>query len=769
LALAALVLALIAGAVYSLVALFSAGTWVRHTAEVRLEISGLRATLMDAETGVLGYLATGDAPLLTKFGLASTTWHERLGRVSALTTDNPAQQDRLHQLATLVERELDQLEAARASHDNGQPAAARLSLVRAQDQTMQEIRLVLGAMEQEEVRLDAARELTATRRRAAAAALFSSGALTFLVLMVVTARQRRQALASRGRAEDQRRLLEAVFAGIQDGITLQDRAGRIVFANASAARMIGFDSPEALMAASPGAILENFEVLDEEGQPFAPGKLPARAILDGAQAGQGALLRYRRGPGGQWRWSTVEAYPLRDANGTVVQAINVFRDVTAERSAEERDRFLLAVVDELTSSLDYEATLAALARLAVPTLADWCAVDILESGKPKRVATAHVDPTKVQAVAEIARRYPPDPNATVGTAEVMRTGRAQLISRIPRELITSRAVDAEHLRLIDELDLRSFMAVPLVVGTKVLGAITLAMAESQRIYTESDLAFARSLADRAALAIENARLFREVEAARAATVDRLAEEEERRAYAEERTRFAETFVGMLGHDLRNPLNAITITAKLLLRTAGDPRERTAVERILSSSGRMSNMVTQLLDLTRSRLAGGISLQKTLIDLGAAVSEVVDEHRRASPGRDIVWSPPADVLVSADRDRLAQVISNLLGNALEHGDATRPVTITLAAGADVALTVHNLGRAIAPDIMPVLFQPFRQTRGERSRGLGLGLFITEQIVLAHGGRVEVTSSDQQGTTFVVHLPRFVQDEHEQSARKVVASS
>jgi signal transduction histidine kinase/CHASE3 domain sensor protein len=765
--LAALVVALVAGATYSLVALYGTSTWLRHTTRVRLEVAELRSTLVDAETGVRGYLATSDPTLLAPFDRASVTWHGRMTRVRELTSDNALQQDRLRQLDTLVAREMETLSLARQGYERGQTAADLRPVMRVEDRAAREIRSLLGEMELEEERLDASRRLSATRRGAAAFALFASGALTFLGFMTLMARQRRQELASRARAEDQQRLLEAVFAGIQDGITLQDRTGKIVFANASAARMIGFDSPAALMAAAPGAIIEHFEVLDDAGHPFEPERLPAHAVLDGAPPGRPTVLRYRRHPAGQWRWSTLEAYPVRDANGAIVQAISVFRDVTAQRASDERDRFLLAAVDELTASLDYEATLAAVARLSVPTLADWCAVDIVDTGgQAKRVATAHVDPAKVAAVLEIARRYPPDPRSTVGTAEVLRTGRAQLIARIPRELITSRAVDDEHLRLIDQLDLRSYMAVPLAVGGKVLGAITFAMAESRRVYGETDLAFARALADRAALAIENARLFREIQAARAATTDRLVEEEERRAYAEERTRFAETFVGMLGHDLRNPLNAITITARLLLRTASEARERTAVERILSSAGRMSNMVTQLLDLTRSRLAGGIPIQKTLVDLGALVSEVVDEHRRGTPGREIVWSAPAGVDVSADRDRLAQVISNLLGNALEHGDAARPVVVTLAADADVALTVHNEGPPIAADVMPVLFQPFRQTRGERSRGLGLGLFITEQIVLAHGGRVEVRSMPEEGTTFAVHLPRFVSDDVEKAPPMVL---
>jgi GAF domain-containing protein len=169
----------------------------------------------------------------------------------------------------------------------------------------------------------------------------------------------------------------------------------------------------------------------------------------------------------------------------------------------------------------------------------------------KRLATAHVDPNKLAAAVAIEKRYPSDPSSKTGVHEIIRTGAAQLMPEIPRPLITAAAVDAEHLRLIDALELRSYMGVPLVIGGKVLGAITFVMAESHRTYGEADLEFARALADRAAVAVENARLFREAESARAALGVQLTAEERRRRDAEEQTRFAETFVGMLGHDLRN--------------------------------------------------------------------------------------------------------------------------------------------------------------------------------------------------------------------------
>ena len=394
--------------------------------------------------------------------------------------------------------------------------------------------------------------------------------------------------------------------------------------------MIGFASPAALLSASPREIMDRFELRDAEGHPYPADKLPARAVLTGAAAAK-AVIRYRARKEGPWRWSEVNSHPVTDAEGTVIQAINVFRDVTAERGADERRRFLLRAVDELSSSLDYEPTLAAVARLAVPALADWCAVDIVDGDQLKRLATAHVDPDKVASVAELARRYPSNPSSKNGVHEIIRTGKPQLMSEIPRALLTAAAVDQEHLKLIEELELRSYVGVPLSVGGKVLGAITFVMAESHRVYGEDDLAFAREVADRAALAIENARLFREVEGARAAAAAQLVTEERRRHEAEEQTRFAETFVGMLGHDLRNPLNAIMMTTRLLRRIATAPNEINAVERVRTSATRMSNMVGQLLDLTRSRMARGHHGRQGTIDLCGVVSEVVDELRRAYPG------------------------------------------------------------------------------------------------------------------------------------------
>ena len=500
--------------------------------------------------------------------------------------------------------------------------------------------------------------------------------------------------------------------------------------------------------------MQRFEVFGEDGQPFPLENLPARAALQGRGGGGAVVLRYRNREGGGDRWSKVRAFPLHGSAGQVTYAINVFQDVTEEHRQSERRDFLLRATQELSSSLDYERTLTAVARMATPKLADWCSVDIVEGDQIKRLATTHVDPEKVALVMELERRYPRNLRGDSGASRAIRTGEPQLLPEIPREMLVAAAVDQEHLALIDRLQLYSYMVVPFRAGGAPIGAIVFATAESRRRYTEADLELARELADRAALAITNARLFAEVERARASTTMRLADEVQRREMAESESRFAEMFVGILGHDLRNPLNAVLMSARLLQRRGeADPK---AIERIVSSALRMSNMVGQLLDLTRSRLGGGITLQKEMVDLTSTISDIVDEVRNARPGRDIRWAHPGGATALVDADRMAQVVSNLLGNALEYGDPQQPVTLSLSrdSAGDLELSIHNMGPPIPEPLLPVIFDPFRRTtaRGERSRGLGLGLFITQQIVLAHGGTIDVRSSAESGTTFTVRVPR-----------------
>jgi len=225
----------------------------------------------------------------------------------------------------------------------------------------------------------------------------------------------------------------------------------------------------------------------------------------------------------------------------------------------------------------------------------------------------------------------------------------------------------------------------------------------------------------------------------------------------ETLRFNEMFTGVLGHDLRNPLNAIVTAAHLLELRSDGPEIKDIARRVVSSAMRMSRMIDGLLDLTRARLAGGIPLQRTEADLGSLIHRVVQEHQVAHPGRriEIVQEEPSDLSGHWDADRLAQVASNLIGNALQHGASPEPVRVCLDGTHPelVVLSVINTG-IIAPEVLPHVFDPFRggQREAGSHQGLGLGLYIVQQIVHAHKGRVEVESGTGSRTVFRVTVPR-----------------
>ncbi|HET8672307.1 MAG TPA: SpoIIE family protein phosphatase, partial [Thermoleophilaceae bacterium] len=207
---------------------------------------------------------------------------------------------------------------------------------------------------------------------------------------------------------------------------------------------------------------------------------------------------------------SITVSPLRDASGEIIGASVIAHDVSKQKRTERRITFLSEAQRLLSSSLDYELTLKNVARLVVPHIADWCAIDIVAAnGELKRLALAHVDPAKERLVAEIEERYPSEPDPDSGPLKALRTRTSELMREIPRELLEQAAKDDEHMRLIDELGLRSAMIVPLLAGDRAIGTVTLASAESSHLFDDSDLALAEDLAGRAAVAVENARLYSE--------------------------------------------------------------------------------------------------------------------------------------------------------------------------------------------------------------------------------------------------------------------
>src|SRR5436190_12676365 len=222
-------------------------------------------------------------------------------------------------------------------------------------------------------------------------------------------------------------------------------------------------------------------------------------------------LRMRRAGDGSYRWHLTRAVPRTDRSGAVVKWSGSNIDIHDQKRAEEAQRFLVDAGAAFAASLDYRSTLGAVARLAVPRIADWARVDVVEEGKLRTLAVEHVDPKKVELAFELARRYPEDPDAEQGPPLVLRTGQSELAPEITEEQLAELAQDDFHLGLVRELGVQSYMCVPLVAQGELLGVISLVAAESGRRYDEGDLALAEELARRSGTAVENAQLYREVE------------------------------------------------------------------------------------------------------------------------------------------------------------------------------------------------------------------------------------------------------------------
>jgi CheY-like chemotaxis protein len=213
-------------------------------------------------------------------------------------------------------------------------------------------------------------------------------------------------------------------------------------------------------------------------------------------------------------------------------------------------------------------------------------------------------------------------------------------------------------------------------------------------------------------------------------------------------------MGVLGHDLRNPLSAMASGVQLLSRQLNDEGQQRTLQRMMTAARRMTGMIDQLLDLTRARMAGGMGFVRARqpLDVTQLVRQTIDELRGVNPGRQFGVRVTGDAFTTGDADRLLQVFSNLVGNAVTHGTAGAPITVSVSGEErEIVVAIQNQG-AIPPEILPSIFDPFRGRGSRASGGLGLGLYIARQIAIAHGGNVTAQSSEAEGTTFTVIIPR-----------------
>jgi PAS domain S-box-containing protein len=303
--------------------------------------------------------------------------------------------------------------------------------------------------------------------------------------------------------------LTAALGALSDAVTVQTPQGRLLYANEAAARAMGFSSARELMSTSPSRIAARYDAYTEDGTLLEYDDLPGRRVLAGEEPDP-LPVRWVDRTNGQERWSVVKSTPVRDRDGKPALAVNVVEDTTELRRAEFAQRLLARTGEVLASSLDYEQTLQQVAELAVPELADWCGLSLPDRhGYLRQVAVAHVDPEKVRFARELSGRYPPHVEDPGGSAQVLREGAPQVVNEIPPELLRQGAHDDEHYDLLQQIGMRAAMIVPLLVGGRAIGTLTLVSAESGRSFSDADVELAMELGRRAGTAVENARLYTE--------------------------------------------------------------------------------------------------------------------------------------------------------------------------------------------------------------------------------------------------------------------
>jgi PAS domain S-box-containing protein len=546
------------------------------------------------------------------------------------------------------------------------------------------------------------------------------------------AEQEREALLEQLQRE--RCLLRAAFDQFPSGVCLVDADRQIVLFNRALAQMLN-------TRPSPGHTLDTYDDLAcsfPDGRPYTAADWPVmRALIEGQHV-QGSEMELVASDGGR-RCLVAEANAVLDDTGGVIASVSSISDVTEEKREQALQRMVMDAGAILAGSRDAVTIARCVAGIAVRQVADWAAIfTSSEEGELRCVSLEHRDPARAVPVETLDRLVGQPGGAPFHVRSVVVTGQPELLAVVDKDAYERGAAQAELIRVVRSMGAESVIAVPLTSPNRVLGAMVLVAAGNPR-FQASHMPAAQELARRVALSMENARLFDEAQRA---------------------VRHREEFLSIAAHELKTPLASVRLTVQTIAEHLLQPQldrdflqARTkAGDRFVS---RLDRLMNELLDVAVLQL-GRLRLQREEMDLAAVVQEAIGCFK------DETFSKKIDVAFHTvgqpatgwwDPARLEQVATNLLSNALKYGRRL-PIRMFVEADQETAtLQVEDEGVGIAPEVLPRLFKPFeRGVSPGHFGGLGLGLYITDQIVRAHGGIISVRSAPGKGSTFTVRLPR-----------------
>jgi signal transduction histidine kinase len=438
--------------------------------------------------------------------------------------------------------------------------------------------------------------------------------------------------------------------------------------------------------------------------------------------------------------TTCEYHELNMLVGTFIDILAskiAFTFHTERQQIERNLKYLAEASQILSSSLDYEQTLNSIARLAVPHIADWCSIELVTSEEIlDQIVVAHKDPKKVKWAKELRKKYPPDMNAPQGMPNVIRTGKSELFADITDEMLVALAKDKKHLKLMRSIGFTSALIVPLKIQKKVIGCIGFITTEARRHYNQSDVAIAEELANRASIAIDNAQLY---------------------SNSQKAIGLRDEFISVASHELKTPVTSVKMFTQVLKQHSEQIGDTKAIQH-LSTMDKQLNKLTELIyDLLNvSKIqAGRMEFNLKSFDFDAHIYEIVNVLQQSSRKHKIIIEGSTHKKVRGDEERLGQVINNLVSNAIKYSPKSSKILIKLRSDKhSVTVAVQDFGIGMEKEHLAKIFERFYRvydTTDKTFPGLGIGLYISSEIIKRHGGRLWVESDKGKGSTFYFTLP------------------
>ena len=743
--------------------------------------ASLLTRAIDAETGQRAYLLTGDSTFLEPYKGARGDVQRLLAALRQLVHDDPAQTSGVSTIEQLVNERFALLDSSTVQVPAERLASARSSpaLLRGKEK-MDQLRGAVAALQSREKALLAERRAAEQRGVTNAAVLIVIAALVAVLLSALInmaishalddhgkanlelrrvnedlerqseqlemqavemesqaaeleatsedlrstndalSRTTQTAEESRDAAEHARLQLEQVLENLPDAASVFDSEWRWTYVNAPAKRILtslGVDG-----ASVNGKVL--WDTLPQiEGTRFESERVRARR--------EGRVVEYE------------EYLPELDAwlENTIVPAegsvMTFSRDVTRRKREEQGAKLLSDASRVLQSTLDYEKTLDAVARLAVGDMSDWCAVDLADAdGTIRQVVVAHVDEARIKWARELNKRYPPDYSGPTGVGHVIKTGQPEIYPDITDEMLVAGARDEDHLGLMRELRFRSALVVPMIARGRTLGALTLVSTDKGRRYGDEDVALVTELATRAALAIDNAQLYRSALSASEAK---------------------SAFLATMSHELRTPLNAIIGYQSLLKEGIDGPLNEAQVahlSRIRASADHLLGLIDEVLTFSHVE-AGKEVVHREETSLRSIVNEAINMIAPLAEVKGLSLRAEGDeVELLTDGNKVRQILLNLLSNAVKFTDSGEIVIRSRLDGESAQVSVADTGIGVAAENLEKIFDPFWQVEQRSTRkvgGTGLGLSVSRTLARLVGGDIRVESELGKGSTFILTLP------------------